>query len=475
MSQALVVVMEERRYRRHRATSTVAAFTAFVIASLSIAFGFVVVPGTKHFGVSTAQFLLFYSIFILVSAISMSFVGSWIVRLGVRRLMTVSGVVGSASVLAMALAPNIYVIYLLAVPLGVAVAGSTLLPANTLATGWHTHPRRGTVLGIAAVGTGLGAMTWGLVFPPIIQTWGFQGGVITIGGIFCLFGILPGFLLAKNPPAGRVIFTDGTAPIDVNVRECNDPAITDAAPNEIRRPAEDEEAGMTEADRGGSRAGLAGYGLVAFLLAMAALLCAPEGAFNSVQPAVYESVGLDATLAGYALSFNALCGILAKPALGFMHDRLGTRALFVMLTILFIAGLPLMGLVLQAGYVQLRLLFPILAVTALSMAVTTVILPLIVVEAAGRQRFPAIYGVVLTGYFCGLAISVPGWGLVFDISGAYFIAMYGSCVVGLIGLGLLYLGLQRGHRRTRLQSADDSTAPADTSAEADGPASLARS
>ena len=94
----------------------------------------------------------------------------------------------------------------------------------------------------------------------------------------------------------------------------------------------------------------------------------------------------------------------------------------------------------------LNLTFPILVIAAISLSVPTVILPLLAVNAAGRERFPIIYGFMLTGSFAGTGIGVPLWGLVFDTTGSFALAMYGGGIGGLIGLGLAFYGLRRGMR-----------------------------
>ena len=400
----------EKRYRRDRATSTVAAFGAMVTASLSVAMGFLVNPGAKHFGVTTAQFLLYFSIFIMTSAIAFSFVGPVIARIGVRLVLIVTGLIAAASTFGMAFAPNIIVFYVLAVPLGVGAAGCNLLSANTLVTGWHVHSRRGTVLGVVACGIGVGSIAWGFLFPPLVRAGGFRVGVLAVAAGFVLFSVLPGIFLARNPPLAE-------------------PGV-----------------GEVHEDSARGKVSLSGFKLVIGTLALGAMLFSFESAFGSIQPAVYDAAGIDSTVAGYMLSFYAFCGILAKPMLGYMYDRFGARALFVVLAALFVFGLPPLGLALQVG---VDVLFPFLALAALSLAIPTVILPLVAVEAVGRDRFPVAYGAVLAGLFIGLAISVPSWGFIFDVNDTYVPAMYGGGVAGLVGLWVVFIAMRLGRRRRR--------------------------
>src|SRR5690606_14608819 len=136
------------RYRRHRAMSTVAAFGAVMTSSVPVAMGFLVIPGAEHFGVSTAQFLIYFTLFLVTAALMFSVTGRLIARYGVRAVLITSGLVSVLAGVGMAFSPNIFVYYVFAFFMGIGAAGNNLLPAKTLVIGWHVHKRRGTVLGV---------------------------------------------------------------------------------------------------------------------------------------------------------------------------------------------------------------------------------------------------------------------------------------------------------------------------------------
>jgi MFS family permease len=390
--------------------STVAAFGAIMTSSTPVAMGFLVIPGSEHFGVTTAQFLIYFTLFLLTSAALFGFTGRLILRIGVRPVLITGGIISALAWVGMAYAPNIYVFYIFAFIMGVGASGNNLLPANTLITGWHVHKRRGTVLGLAATGAAFGGMIIGFVFPSIMAAGGFVGGALAIGAMIFICSTLTGIFLAKNPPR----------------------------PGEEN--ADDTVEATSKADR---KAAIKGFGFTVVLLAIAGFLFSLENAFNTVQAAVYTTFGIDLVTAGLMISFFSLCGIVAKPLLGFMHDKLGVKVLLSTLVVLYILGLPALALSMQLG---LNLTFPILVIAAISLSVPTVILPLLAVNAAGRERFPIIYGFMLTGSFAGTGIGVPLWGLVFDTTGSFALAMYGGGIGGLIGLGLAFYGLRRGMR-----------------------------
>ena len=392
--------------------STVAAFFAIMTSSVPVAMGFLVIPGAEHFGVTTGQFLIYFTLFLITAALMFSVTGRLINRFGVRMVLIVSGTLASAAGVAMALAPNIYMFYFFAFIMGIGASGNNLLPAKTLIIGWHVHKRRGTVLGFVATGGAFGGMLIGFVFPSVMAAGGFVGGLLAIAAMAFICSVIPGIFLARNPPKSG----------EENA---------------------DEESGHDTTTKAGRKALIKGFGFTIVLLAIASFLFSLEGAFGTVQAAVYTSFGIDLPTAGLMISFYSICGIIAKPILGIMHDRMGMRPLFIALTVLFILGLPALALSVQLG---LNMTFPILVIAAISLSIPGVIIPLVAVNAAGRERFATIYGFMLTGSYAGTGIGVPVWGVIYDVTGEFIPAMYGGGVAGLIGLLLAYIGLRRGMR-----------------------------
>ena len=164
--------------------STVAAFGAIMTSSTPVAMGFLVIPGSEHFGVTTAQFLIYFTLFLLTSAALFGFTGRLILRIGVRPVLITGGIISALAWVGMAYAPNIYVFYIFAFIMGVGASGNNLLPANTLITGWHVHKRRGTVLGIVATGAAFGGLIIGFIFPKVMAAGGHTAadGIIGLAG-----------------------------------------------------------------------------------------------------------------------------------------------------------------------------------------------------------------------------------------------------------------------------------------------------
>ncbi len=385
--------------------ATIAAFGMMVTVSTVAAAGFTVVPGTEHFGVGAGRYLIWYSVFTLATAAVYSSAGRLLERHGAR-VMSISGSIGvAASFTGMGVAPNLAAFYAWSAVLGVSWTGCTYLVATHLTTVWHTHSRRGTVVGIVATGFSFGGFLWGLAFPPIVASFGFTGAFTAIAAFVVLFAVLPAIFLVREPSEITVDVPDPRA------RRDGGPRLT------------------------------RGFVVVTTLLGAAFFLFALESAFVSVQPAVYDNLGVSATTAGLLVSVYSVSGLVAKPILGYLHDRLGVIALYAVLVCLFALGLPMIALF---GDLGAGVLFLLLPVAALSLSVPTIIVPLVTLRAVGQERFAVVYGFALSAFAVGLAAALPLWGLIRDLTGSYSLAMLGGAGLGIVGVLISFFAYRVG-------------------------------
>lgn len=411
-----------------RITSTIAAALLFANLTLPTALGFLVLPGTAKFDVSAGQFLTFWTVFSTTLFFASPLAGRLIMRLGVRSVVLVSGFVMAAGLVASAYATNFFIFLVSAVPFGVGLAGSSALSATVTVTGWHPPSRRGAILGLAAMGSAIGSVAWGLVLPPIIQRTGFEGGALVCAAGVALFTVAPAVFLLRNPPR-------------------------EVAPEPIRRTAS-------------RRRLLNGYFGVTALMMTCVVFFAFEIGFANVQAAVFGSSGFDPATAGLLVSYFAICALITKPILGFLSDRFGSKVLFVVLGVLFLCGLPMLGIFGNLGMGAYLVIIPI---ASLSMAVPTVTLPLLITGAVGTKRFAVVYGAVFGTLSLSLGFVVPLWGVIYDLTGSWSLPMILAGVMGLLGLVLLAIAYRMGVGRQARSAAEIGAEGASDAAESSVP------
>lgn len=363
---------------------------------------------------------MWYSIYTLSSAAVFTLLGKVMTVRGPKVVVISSATLVTACLVGMAYAPTITVFYLLSIPLGFGWAGCTSLAANSIVIGWHVHSRRGTILGVVAAATGLGGFTWGFLFPPVIAAAGWQGGLLTIAAFVVIFAIVPGIFLISNPPRAAVTPT----------------------------------ATLSADQRKSMRAGI---GAVVVVLTVAAAIFGLESAFANIMPAVFAADSIDLAMAGMLVSYYSICGMLAKPVLGYLNDRFGIRATLALLSLAYLVGLPGMAVLSGNGVATYYIVLPL---AALALATPTIALPLVTVQSVGRARFPVVYGTVISGLWIGLAFGAPAWGLTFDLFGSYNVALALAGAAGIIGIMLSLLAIRTGRRAVESTDAAETGTPA---------------
>ncbi|MGN7201381.1 MFS transporter [Arthrobacter sp. SAFR-044] len=387
-----------RELKGPRLRSTIGAGLLTIAVSGVSALGFMVVPAAKEFGVAMAQYLVYYSLWTIGGAVTMAIIGRVYERVGVRPVITIGGIVATASLTGMALAPNIYVIYLCGLLTGAAFGTCTVMAATTIITLWHSR-NRASVLGIVFMGTGIGGFLWGFIMPQVVKNAGWRMGYAALAiSVFVLIVGAAVFLI-RNPP---VLAATAAA------------KKTDAKATALKvRPA-------------------------AFVIVFVAtfLISLPIGV-TQVLPSLLGGKGIPALEIGAIMSVMSIGMMLSKPLQGVIADRIGLS------TALAIAAASSTAAFLILAYVGSNIAVTIATVlVAVGNTPLTVLLPIVIAKLFGQVRFSRVYGVAMMFYYFGQALATPLWGLNFDLTGGYTIALLLAVTVSVLGLAGLAVALR---------------------------------
>ena len=72
----------------------------------------------------------------------------------------------------------------------------------------------------------------------------------------------------------------------------------------------------------------------------------------------------------------------------------------------------------------------------------TIFAPLVTSAAFGPKDYAAIWGLASMANVAGQAVGAPLYGLVFDATGSYSMAMYGAAVAAIVACALVILALK---------------------------------
>jgi MFS family permease len=378
-----------------------------VATSALTALGFIILPGSQEFGVGTSQFLIYYSCFSITSALSKGISGRLVARFGIKAVTFVGALISVVGFAAMALAPSLVMLYVVATILGLGWGACTTLSAAVIVNGWQAPKRRGSMMGIVMACTGIGGIMWGLVMPQAIAAGGWRGGLLTVGGMVAVLTLLPAIFLISNPPK---------------------PAADPIAAGNVASPAM---VGTKKGPKKRNTVSLAEAGLLipVSILMVSCVILSLESPVTQMLPSMFAISGIDKVQAGAMVSFFSFCLIFAKPAQGYIADRFGLKVSLIVAGCAYVIAFP--GLALAQGTLQLG---AALAVLALSVSTSTVVLPLVTNKVVGQDRFAAVYGIVLMMIPAAMAVGTPLWGLAYDMTGNYAVALFTAALAAVVAL-----------------------------------------
>jgi MFS family permease len=170
-------------------------------------------PMEDELGWSRGELSGVFSVALLASALAAMPAGRWLDRRGPRALMSVGSVIGALSLLAWSQVGELWQLYALFVPLGVAMALTLYEPAFATVAAWFagSSPRR--ALTVLTLFGGLASA----VFTPL-ATWlldlqGWRGALVTLALAVLVLAALPhAVFLRRRPAAGGAETPTGPDP-----------------------------------------------------------------------------------------------------------------------------------------------------------------------------------------------------------------------------------------------------------------------
>jgi MFS family permease len=162
-------------------------------------------PMESEFGWSRGELSGAFSVGLLASAVAAIPAGRWLDRRGPRALMTAGSVIAAISLLAWSRIGELWQLYALFVPLGVAMALTLYEPAFATVAAWFTRRSPRGAFTILTIFGGLASM----VFTPLatwlvdVQDW--RDALVTLALIVVLLAAVPhaAFLRAAPPALGH--------------------------------------------------------------------------------------------------------------------------------------------------------------------------------------------------------------------------------------------------------------------------------
>jgi MFS family permease len=339
----------------------------------------------------------------LVTAVAAPLIGRWLDRGSIRSVMCTGAVLMSAGFLVASRIEGLwqfYSVFWTLIGLGAAMLGG--LAGSTLVANWYVR-RRGTALGIAAVGISLSGVVMAPVATELIAAIGWRGTFLVYAAI-ALVGVVPVvWLLVVNGPEDLGQRPDGDG--DLLPEEVPEPALPLAPGDQLI----DHPGHLDWSARGVLRQ--RNFWVIAIVVSLN--FCANGATLTHIIPHATD-IGFDPRAAARVLAVIAAMGVTGKVLFGWITDHVDMR-----IAVIACAGLQFAGDATFLGAREYSTLLLGGAVFGLGMGGLVPIHGAMVGAAFGRHAFGRVLGLMSPAMLPIHMIGVPLAGYIFDVTGSY--------------------------------------------------------
>ena len=378
--------------------AAVAAFLCMVSMALtSSCLSFFVQPVCQTLGVGRGSFALYYSLMTVTGAVANPFLGQFAGRKGSRKLILISAVWASTGFFLFSFATKLWMFYAVALLMGAFSTTCVMFCANVIVQQNYSGAQASSLLGLVMAGSGAGGMVFSLIVPKIIDLFGWQMGYRFLGACWLVIMLIAAFCLGTERKVELPSGVSGAVGLGMTRKEA------------LKSPK---------------------------LYLMMVTICILAGCCGIQQqvPAVLSGMGYSAGQASAMFSLMTAALAVGKVLQGMVYGKMGIRK-----------GGTVMIVVFAASFVMLMfrtLAYPGLVALAFGMGIYTTLLPMVARTVFGTRKYASIWSMIAVAGSAGTIIANPTWGMVYDMTGSYNLAMVIAAVLLTGALAALHLVLK---------------------------------
>jgi MFS family permease len=377
----------------------VAASFAMSFLTGSVAVSLFFKPMLEDFGFDRATLSSVQSVGLIIFVILSPFLGKIIDRFGPKVMILGTVATQVLSRVINGIATNIWHLYLARLLYGI----NFMIPTQVLINQWF-RKRRGLALGLISSANPLGTMLFAPVTQFLILTWGWRLTML-FWALIALIVMVPSALIVTNRPQDRGYSPDGVYPVEPSSQQAPPAAELDSITERGH--------GLSEAMKSASFWFLMGSqficGLGCGFIMTHIVIFATDVGYSDMTAASLVSVQGISCCVGIVTTGALSDKIARKNVLSLAHFIRATSHLTVV-TFLLIGDSPLWLLYLAMTFFG----FGWVSTAPLSAG--------LVPDLFGGMNMGTIIGLINSFHMLGMAISAYAGGLIFEITGSYFLA-----------------------------------------------------
>lgn len=378
------------------------------------AIGVFIIPLSKEFGWQRAEISFALTIFTMMLAISLPYVGRLVDRKGGKEVLIPSlFVFGGLLALIPLLVSELWHLYAVFLLIGSLAAGANALPYLRIIGAWFDR-RRGLAFGLAMAGGGLGYAYVPPMLQYLIDQFGWRSGYYALSAIVLIFATPLVSMVLRNSPAEMGLSVDGDVMPD---KKSSDRASNQE--EEQRRTA------LNELLRSNI------FWLLFLVFALLSLCL--YGLMSHLVPMLIDR-GVANSEAAFVASVLGMSIVVSRAVIGYLIDKFFAPRVAIVCILLSTIGIMLLasGTVGSTAYLAAILV-------GLSIGAEIDLLAFLATRYFGLGSFGLTYGLLFSAFLIGAASGPVIYGNAFDQYGSYVgILTICSVILGIIA-GLLLL------------------------------------
>jgi MFS family permease len=353
-------------------------------------------PFQQEFGWTLTQISVSAGIWAVVFGFSGPVIGFMIARFGVRRIILSAAVVAGLSNLLFASMTKLWMLYVATLISGFVVAGTTLIPAQTLITNWF-NKYRGRAMALAMTGIGFGGFCLPSFNEYLIRTFGWRETWLFASMVLFVLLVPLIFFFIRSSPEKFGLLPDGAA-----AEEAADGGKshekTGLPPKRVLRTID--------------------FWLLACVFLL--ILTASSALSFHFVPFVTLEMGFTNQQGSFFLGLTVGFSIVGRLIYGWLADRYNLVLLMVTILLFMACGPAVLWIVfIHGGFAEVNLLWLFAVPYGISIGSNAILFPVLISRCFGELHFSKILGLLMSGFALGIIVGIPISGKIFDATGSY--------------------------------------------------------
>ena len=395
--------MKEKKYPVYYGWLVVAA--CFLVMGVSVGVvnnsnGVYVKPVCAEMGFSRGAMAMNNTIIAACQMAVAFLAGRIYARFELKAVMRASGLVMGLGYMAYSQARNLWMFYATSLVVGLSQGLLVAVSVSMLITNWF-HARRGTAMGIASMGSGVGGMICNPLAAQLIDAVGWRQTYLILGAGILLFVVPACFFIIRTRPADMGLSPYGES-------------------REEEHPKAEEGLTARSARRTAQYWAMSVLGLVNGMSAVALV--------HNVTPHLSD-VGFSTLTASAVASLSMGFLAVGKALVGYLYDKLGPRWASLLSNGAMLLGF--VGMLLVPFRPAIGLIVLGCGVGGAFGAVAT---PILTEIMFGRKEFGAIIGSITAFGNIGAMVGPVAVSSIYDVTGSYKPALFGVMLLMLAAL-----------------------------------------